>query len=232
MSAIMFLIPLLLFPYKHTVDMTRVPADPNDPDNIRQQLLSDPYQLSILRQRNPAIVDALMDNDPQVFRDAYHRQVQTVREVERERIRMINADPFDPDAQERIAQTIHQRNIEENMHAAIEYTPESFSRVIMVYVNIKVNGVPVQALVDSGAGSTIMSEKCAERCNIMRLVDRRFAGVAYGIGKQPIIGKVHLGQIQIGGDFLTSSFMVLKDQAQDMLLGLDMLRRHQVPLMM
>ena len=163
-----------------------------------------------------------------MFREAFQRHTQAVRDMEMERIRMINADPFDPENQQRIARTIQQRNIEENMNAAIEYTPESFSRVNMLYVHIKVNGVPVKALVDSGAGSTIMSEKCAERCNIMRLVDQRFAGVAYGIGRQTIIGKVHLGQLQIEKDFLTSSFLVLKDQAQDMLLGLDMLRRHQV----
>ena len=36
------------------------------------------------------------------------------------------------------------------------------------------------------------------------------------------------GQIQIGPDFLQSSFSILEDQPMDMLLGLDMLKRHQV----
>jgi hypothetical protein len=36
------------------------------------------------------------------------------------------------------------------------------------------------------------------------------------------------GQIQIGNDFLQSSFSILEDQPMDMLLGLDMLKRHQV----
>ena len=211
-----------------TQAQAQAPVNPDDPDVVRRQLRSNPYALSTLQQRNPPLHQAVMNQDPRVFREAYQQHVQKVRDGERDRIRMINSDPFDLDAQTRIAHEIEQRNIEENMTAAIEYTPESFSRVVMLYVDIKVNGVHVKALVDSGARATIMSERCAERCNVMRLVDKRFAGVAYGVGTQTIIGKVHLGQIQLGNDFLTSSFQVLKDQSEDMLLGLDMLRRHQV----
>ncbi len=206
------------------------PPRPNDPDTIRRHLLSNPSELSLLRERNPPLAQALDSGDPEVFRLALERQMRATRDREMERIRMINADPFDADTQNKIAQEIQQKNIEENMEAAMEYTPESFSRIIMLYLPIKVNGVTVKALVDSGAASTIMSDRCAERCGIMRLVDRRFAGVAVGVGRQNIIGKVHLGTIQIGKDFLTSSFQVLEAQSEDMLLGLDMLRRHQVRL--
>ena len=38
------------------------------------------------------------------------------------------------------------------------------------------------------------------------------------------------GQIQIGPAFFQSSFSILEDQPMDMLLGLDMLKRHQVSL--
>ena len=75
---------------------------------------------------------------------------------------------------------------------------------------------------------TIMSQRCAERCGIMRLVDKRWAGVAKGVGTQKIIGRVHLCPIQIQGDFLQTSFSILEEQPMDMLLGLDMLKRHQV----
>ncbi|XP_023243837.1 protein DDI1 homolog 2 isoform X2 [Centruroides vittatus] len=199
----------------------------DDPVYLKEMLLSHPEQLALLKHNNPRLADALLSGDIERFTSVLREQQKDRAEKDRQRIRIMNADPFDPEAQRMIAEEIRQQNVDSNMEAAMEYHPESFGQVIMLYVNCKVNGHPVKAFIDSGAQTTIMSQACAERCSIMRLVDNRWAGVAKGVGTQKIIGRVHLVQIQIENDFLTSSFSILEDQPMDMLLGLDMLKRHQ-----
>jgi len=198
-----------------------------DPAAIREMLRANPDQMAMLKQNNPKLSEALESGDLEAFAKVLKEQQDARKEREKMRIRMMNADPFDMEAQRLIQQEIEQKNIDHNMELAMEASPESFGQVIMLYINCKVNGHDVKAFVDSGAQATIMSQAAAERCGIMRLVDTRWAGIAKGVGTQKIIGRVHMAQIQIEQEYLTSSFSILEAQPMDMLLGLDMLKKHQ-----
>lgn len=211
-----------------TAQPQQVAVDRDSPEYIRDMFLADPHQLSLLKERNPELADALLSGNLQNFAGVLQRQRQERADKDMQRIRTINADPLDLEAQKQIAEEIRMSNVNQNMEIAMEYSPESFGKVVMLYINCKLNGHPVKAFVDSGAQMTFMSSSCAERCNVMRLLDQRWSGIAKGVGTQKIVGRVHVAQIEIENVFLPSSFSVMEDQPMDLVLGLDMLKRHQV----
>ncbi|KAG0357358.1 DNA damage-inducible protein 1 [Podila minutissima] len=202
----------------------------HDAEQIRQHVLSDPTLLQQLRERQPALAEAAVNN-PSRFHALIRELDEQRRNAESTRMRQIQAlndNPFDMDAQQRIEEAIRLENVAANLEAALEYNPESFGRVTMLYIEVEVNGHPVKAFVDSGAQATIMSPECAEACGIMRLVDKRFAGIARGVGVAKILGRVHSAQIRVGRDlFLACSFTIMEGKGVDLLFGLDMLKRHQ-----
>ncbi|PKI84175.1 DNA damage-inducible protein 1 [Malassezia vespertilionis] len=175
----------------------------------RSQILQSVPLQDQLRSSNPALLDAALHSQER-FLQAIGHQRGHLQQM-RARSDLALADPFDVEAQRRIEEAIREEQVYANMEHAMEYNPEVFGNVIMLYVDLKVNGHPVKAFVDSGAQTTIMSPECAERCGIMRLVDTRFAGVAMGVGTANILGRVHSAPIQLAHDvFVSGSFTILE----------------------
>ncbi|KAJ2550356.1 DNA damage-inducible protein 1 [Coemansia sp. RSA 1933] len=197
-------------------------------ESRRQNVLSNPQQLQRLSQTHPAIAQAAQ-NDPEEFSrlvTQLQEEQVNIEQARRREIANLNSNPFDIESQRRIEEMIRQENIMRNFETAFEHNPESFASVIMLYVNVKINGTPVKALVDSGAQATVMSHSCAERCGIMRLLDTRFSGEARGVGRAKILGRVHNAQMSIGSQTLLCSLTVMEGAHLGLLLGLDMLKRH------
>ncbi|ETM52487.1 hypothetical protein L914_03917 [Phytophthora nicotianae] len=207
-----------------------IPANPT-PEILLDIMDKNPQLLAELQQVNPKLATALQTKSVSDVRMALmqmHMEAASRKFEEQQEIEALERNPFDAEAQAKIAERIRLSNVQKNMEIAIEEMPEAFGHVTMLYIPCEVNGTQVKAFVDSGAQSTIMSSSCAERCGIMRLVDKRFAGQAVGVGTAKIIGRVHMAPLKIGNEFYNCSFTILDQQGVDFLFGLDMLKRHQV----
>jgi len=145
-----------------------------------------------------------------------------------EELKYINDNPFDIEAQRKIENAIKKENINRNYEYALEHHPEFFGDITMLYINCEMNGHPLKAFVDTGAQKTIMSPECVEACRMKYLIDDRFTGIAQGVGVAKILGVIHNANIKIGNSLFATTITVLENQKIDLILGLDMLKRHQV----
>ncbi|KAL6195219.1 hypothetical protein ACLB2K_030839 [Fragaria x ananassa] len=201
-----------------------------NPGAFQLQIRNDSNAMSQLFQSNPELAQVILGDDlnrlQEVLRQLHRQKSEQRRQLEEENA-LLFADPFDVEAQKKIEAAIRQKGIDENWAAALEHNPEAFARVVMLYVDMEVNGVPLKAFVDSGAQSTIISKSCAERCGLLRLLDQRYKGIAHGVGQSEILGRIHVAPIKIGNNFYPCSFLVLDASNIEFLFGLDMLRKHQ-----
>ncbi|XP_068311041.1 protein DNA-DAMAGE INDUCIBLE 1-like [Pyrus communis] len=201
-----------------------------NPEAFQQHIRNDSNLTAQLFQSDPDLAQVILGNDlnrlQELLRER-HRQKSELKRKQDEELALLYADPFDVEAQKKIEAAIRQKGIDENWAAALEHNPEAFARVVMLYVDMEVNGVPLKAFVDSGAQSTIISKSCAERCGLLRLLDQRYKGIAHGVGQSEILGRIHVAPIKIGSIFYPCSFMVLDAPNMEFLFGLDMLRKHQ-----
>ena len=160
-----------------------------------------------------------------------------VKQKEHEMENRLRINPMDQEANQYFGNQIRKNNVDQQYRQMINEFPESMGRVLMLYIDAEVNGHRIQAFVDSGAQSTIMSSACAERCGLLHLLDTRFEGVAVGVGTGKILGRVHIAEMTVKGFghghifpctiTIMDSEQGLGDKNMEFLLGLDMLKRHK-----
>lgn len=183
-----------------------------------------------LRISSPELHAAITSGESERVVDVLRNLERIEREQLRERqMRLLQAqfDPLHPDSQRLIQESIASSRINENLANAQAYLPESFGNIFMLYIDVDINRVRMQALVDTGAQTTVMSKECAQKCNLLNMVDTRYKGLAVGVSTSKIIGKIHLANMKIGNTYIPFSVVILDSIQIDFILGLDLLRRHQ-----
>jgi len=105
--------------------------------------------------------------------------------------------------------------------------PESLFPVHMLFINVEINNKKVSALVDTGAQSTFMSLELCIQCGLMSMVDKRFQGIARGVGSSRIIGVIHAAQIKILNKMIATKINIIENNEVGLVFGLDSLRAHR-----
>lgn len=222
-----------------TMDIQEVFARNTNPRIITQIIRGSEELMKQLRYHDPELAEAMSKDENTAVR-ALTKQMLT-REVKKSEVihkevqmsQRLETNPEDGEAKEYFEKKKQQQMLEELRLQTLEEFPESFVPVIMLYIQVEINGVPLQAFVDSGAQTSVMSSKCAERCGLTPYIDSRFAGKVVGVGAGSTLGRVLYANLSIEGKFFPMSLTVLDDSRgfgdknMEFLLGLDMLRRHQ-----
>ncbi|GFE55079.1 DNA damage-inducible v-SNARE binding protein, putative [Babesia ovis] len=189
-----------------------------------------PLKMEAVKDAFPTIHAALVTGDLENVVDALRSinlaEIQKQRQRQMELLRAYR-NPLSPESQRIIQENIDRNRIDENMLSAQEFLPEAYGSIVLLFVPVEVNGVKFHALVDTGAQETVMRTDYAEQCNLMSILDRRYHGVAVGVSKGRILGRVHMAHMRIGKSFIPFSCLLMEQLNVGLIIGLDLLRRYQ-----
>jgi len=174
----------------------------NECQRLKTYYTTNPTEMSILLHNDEDLANAILSESDEILEKLVKGRIDKYEEKKRkeneEMIRLHNADPNDKEAQKRIQEINNLKAIDENLEYAQLNMPESFSFIHMLYIPVEINKNKLTALVDTGAQTTIMSVMNAEKCGLSNLIDKRYAGIAKGVGTSKIVGVIHAALIKVG----------------------------------
>ncbi|KAK2956282.1 putative DNA damage-inducible protein 1 [Blattamonas nauphoetae] len=201
-----------------------------EPQPFYEQIKKNPHEFEMLTQNRPDLIEPASRGDYEPLRgfllEVFKLEMKRYL-AHQKRKKLVESDPTSERAQEAIMKSIRETALRQNIETAYDEIPESFVQVHMLYMQVEVNGRKVTAFIDTGAQSTIMSQRLCEYCGISHLIDRKRAGIAVGVGTAEIIGKVHAVDMKVGNSYFATSCTILKESSIEFIFGLDNLRRHQ-----
>ena len=108
-----------------------------------------------MKEKDPQLAEALEKGNvnaiEKIVGERLQKQMDERKAEQMRRARLMNADPNDLEAQKEIEEILKKEMVDSNYSLAQEQYPEFFGHIAMLYVDVKVNGTPIQAFVDSGA---------------------------------------------------------------------------------
>ena len=108
-----------------------------DPEQLRQQYLQSPPELAQLRHQIPQLADAI--NNPARWREIWNEFQKRRAELQAQKDRdmaLLEADPFDVEAQTRIEEMIRLEQVDENLEQTREYHPEGEVPIVHPLSNV------------------------------------------------------------------------------------------------
>ena len=182
-----------------------------NPNNINQSSININTPLTNSFQTNP---DYLGLSSTQIINDALAYNS------------LFGSNPNNPELQRRMEQISQRQRINDNFKAAAEIMPESLFPVHMLFINLEINKNKIAALVDTGAQSSFISADLCQKCGLMNLMDKRFQGIAKGVGASRILGVIHAAEIKILDKIILARINVIENNEVGFVFGLDNLRKY------
>lgn len=103
----------------------QTPQDGIDSERFRLHLIADPRMMAEVRARDPELANASGDRDRfHALWDQRQRQIAAAQAEKEEQLALMDADPFNVEAQAKIEEIIRQERVQENIQRAFEENPE------------------------------------------------------------------------------------------------------------
>lgn len=107
------------------------------------------------------------------------------------------------------------------------FITSSYENIKNIKLYVKINGVTLLALIDTGSSNTIMSNKSIHKCYLDSLLDSKINNAIYGFNNiNKLIGRIWFTQINIRDiDFMASICVVDKLPLNfDIIIGCDFMK--------